>query len=86
MPIALNPSQYGRGWREVYADEPLTTLTQSYLPHREIWVDGAIMTKDGIRNMGRMNYRRPVGVVAYATAIWMALPKLWRRCVLRKQW
>jgi hypothetical protein len=84
MPIALNPSQYGRGWREVYAEEPLTTLTQSYLPHREVWVDGAIMSGDRITNQGRMNYRKPVSWFAYVKAALMATPKVWRRVVLGK--
>lgn len=86
MTLILSQSQFGRGWREVAPDEPLTTLTQSYLPHRGLWVDGALLTKDNILNMGRMNYRKPVSVWAHVTAIYMALPKLWRRYVRGSQW
>lgn len=86
MPLTLHPSQIGRGWREVQDGEPLTTLTQSYLPHKEVWVDGAILAKDGIRNMGRMNYRQPASWYAYVWAVYKALPKLWRRYVKGSQW
>lgn len=85
MPLSLSQHQIGRGWREVYDQEPLTTLTQSFLPDKGVWVDASFLTKDGYINRGRMNYRRPVSWVACLVAVWMALPKLVRRYVLRKR-
>ncbi len=86
MPLSLHSSQIGTGWRELQADEPLTTLTQSLLPDKGIWVDATYMTKDGAINRGRMNYRVPTTFGAKVRATFTALPKLWRRWVLRSKW
>jgi hypothetical protein len=86
MPISLHPSQVGRNWRELNFGEPLTTLTQSYLPDQDVWVDATLLTKDGYTNRGRMNYRTPMSWTAKVSAFYTALPKLWRRYVLRRQW
>lgn len=86
MPISLHPSQVGRNWRELNFGEPLTTLTQSYLPDQDVWVDATFLTKDGYTNRGRMNYRRPVRWPAYLAASWVVIPKIWRRYILRRQY
>ena len=86
MPILLHPSQVGKNWRELDFGEPLTTLTQSFLPDAEVWVDATFLTKDGYTNRGRMNYRAPISWTAKVSAFYTALPKLWRRYILRRQW
>mgnify|MGYP001578082648 CR=1 FL=1 len=84
MPISLSQSQVGRGWRELALNEPLTTLTQSYVISRDKWVDACFLTRDGHKNLGRMNYRAPVSLWAGLVASITCLPKLWRRYVLKK--
>ena len=86
MPISLHPSQVGRNWRELNIGEPLTTLTQSLLPDEGVWVDATLLTKDGYTNRGRMNYRSPISWTAKVSAFYTALPKLWRRYILQRQW
>lgn len=86
MPISLHPSQVGRNWRELNIGEPLTTLTQSYLPDQDVWVDATFLTKDGYTNRGRMNYRTPMSWTAKVSAFYIAIPKLWRRYVMRSQY
>lgn len=86
MPLSLSSSIIGSGWRELEIGDELTTLTQSYLPDKGVWVDATYLTSDGYFNRGRMNYRVPVSIWAHVKALWGILPKLWRRKVLGGKW
>ena len=79
--LTIHPKTLGDGWVQIPADQPLKTADQFMNYETGLWQIGSVFTSDGVKNPGRIPWRRAVSLSAKRQTFWPVVRKIWNRKV-----
>jgi len=77
--ITVTPKTLGEGWWQIPNGELLKTTDQFMNYETGMWQTGSVFTSDGVKNPGRVPWRRAMTFKAKRQIFWPLINKIWTR-------